>query len=156
MNAARRRARVFALQALYAVDTAGPPTGPDGGVILAGLWASRLDGTEAEEEPATPEEMDFARALVLGVMAQRDELDARVEAASQNWRLIRMPMVDRNILRLGAYELVHHADIPVSVSINEAIELAKRYGGAESRAFVNGILDRIAGEVGRGGRRGRA
>jgi N utilization substance protein B len=66
-----------------------------------------------------------------------------------------MPAVDRNILRIGAHELVHRTDIPASVSINEAIELAKRFGGAESRAFVNGILDRIAGEVGRGGRRGK-
>ncbi|HNH48398.1 MAG TPA: transcription antitermination factor NusB, partial [Myxococcota bacterium] len=71
------------------------------------------------------------------------------------WRLGRMPVVDRNILRIGAWELGNRKDIPVSVSINEAIELAKRFGGAESRAFVNGILDRIAAEVGRGGRKGR-
>jgi len=66
-----------------------------------------------------------------------------------------MPAVDRNILRVGAHELIARGDIPASVSINEAIELAKRFGGAESRAFVNGILDRIAADTGRGGRRGR-
>lgn len=85
-----------------------------------------------------------------------ESLDASIEKASVNWRLGRMPVVDRNILRIGAWELGNRKDIPVSVSINEAIELAKRFGGAESRAFVNGILDRIAAEVGRGGRKGRA
>ena len=147
----RRRAREFALQALYAVDVAGSP----GGSALGGLWASRLDQVDLEGEDATPEEIEFAQEIVRGVLGDREALDTRIEAASVNWRLPRMPTVDRNILRLGAYELVSRDDIPASVSINEAIELAKRYGGAESRAFVNGILDRIAAEVGRGGRRGR-
>jgi N utilization substance protein B len=147
----RRRAREFAVQALCAVDVAGST----GGVALAGLWASRLDHTDLEGEDATPEEIEFAQEIVQGVLADKDGLDVRIEAASVNWRLARMPTVDRNILRLGAYEIVAREDIPASVSINEAIELAKRFGGAESRAFVNGILDRIAAEVGRGGRRSR-
>lgn len=149
--AGRRRAREFAMQALYAVDIAAV----SGGAALSALWAGRLDDTDAVDEPVSHEEMEFAQELVRGVLEDRDALDVRIEAASLNWRLARMPMVDRNILRLGAYEIVGRADIPASVSINEAIELAKRYGGAESRAFVNGILDRIAAEVGRGGRRGK-
>jgi N utilization substance protein B len=152
MNTHRRRAREFALQALFAVDTAGAGAGP----ALAGLWSSRLEGSEVDDSPATPEETAFADEIVRAVTADREGIDARIEAASLNWRLARMPVVDRNILRIGAYEIVARTDIPASVSINEAIELAKRFGGAESRAFVNGILDRIAGEVGRGGRRARA
>lgn len=147
----RRRAREYALQALYAVDVAGV-TGP---VALTGLWQSMLDGEEVIE-PVSPMESEFALQVVRGVIEDRADLDRRIEAASTNWRLARMPVVDRNILRIGAYELVMRPDVPASVAINEAIELAKKFGGAESRAFVNGILDRIAGEVGRGGRRPRA
>ena len=149
--AGRRRAREFALQALYAADVAGST----GGHALSALWAGRLEGTDESDEPASAEEMEFARALVDGVLAEREALDARIEGASTNWRLARMPVVDRNILRLGAHEIAARTDIPASVSINEAIELAKRFGGAESRAFVNGLLDRLAAEAGRGGRRGR-
>ena len=116
-------------------------------VEVRGWAAARLG------EPLTPDETEFAQALVRGTLEDRDDLDGRIETASTNWRIPRMPTVDRNILRLGAFELRHRTDIPASVSMNEAIELAKRFGGAESRAFVNGILDRIAAEVGRGGRR---
>jgi len=147
----RRRAREFALQALYAMDIGGAT----GAAALSGLWAGRLEETDVVEEPVGPEEMEFAQELVRGVGESRDALDIRIEAASLNWRLARMPAVDRNILRVGAHELIARGDIPASVSINEAIELAKRFGGAESRAFVNGILDRIAADTGRGGRRGR-
>lgn len=147
----RRRAREFALQALYAVDVAAESGGP----ALSGLWASRLDDVEAAGDAVSPEESEFAKEIVRGVLEDREGLDRRIEAASLHWRLPRMPVVDRNILRIGAFELTHRADIPASVSINEAIELAKRFGGAESRAFVNGILDRIASETGRGGRRGK-
>jgi N utilization substance protein B len=149
--AGRRRAREFALQALYAVDVAGVT----GGAALSALWAGRLEDSEQVDEPVSPDEMEFAQELVRGVLEEREALDARIEGASTNWRLARMPTVDRNILRLGAHEIASRSDIPASVSMNEAIELAKRFGGSESRAFVNGILDRIAAEVGRGGRRGK-
>lgn len=149
--AGRRRAREFALQALYAVDIGGAT----GAAALSGLWAGRLDDTDEVDEPIAHEEMEFAQELVRGVLEHREALDVRIEAASVNWRLPRMPAVDRNILRVGAHELIARADIPASVSMNEAIELAKRFGGAESRAFVNGILDRIAADTGRGGRRPR-
>ena len=149
--AGRRRAREFAVQALYAMDIGGS----SGAAALTGLWAGRLEDTDVVDEPVGHEEMEFAQELVRGVLEHKEALDVRIEAASVNWRLPRMPAVDRNILRLGAHELVARADIPASVSMNEAIELAKRFGGAESRAFVNGILDRIAAETGRGGRRPR-
>ena len=77
------------------------------------------------------------------------EIDPLLEQHSYNWRLDRMSRVDRNILRLGSVELVAFPDVPVKVVINEAVELAKRFGTAESSAFVNGVLDRIAGAVGR-------
>jgi N utilization substance protein B len=107
-------------------------------------------------EPASGEEVDFATTLVQGVVDAQAQLDNSIEKASLNWRIPRMPIVDRNILRIGAFELSQRRDIPVSVSINEAIELAKRYGSNESRAFINGILDRIAADLGRGGRRNRS
>lgn len=150
MKAGRRRAREFALQALYCTDVGGA-TGPS---ALGGLWASQLDELgEPLEEPVDPEETEFATEMVRGVMESREAIDARIEAASENWRLARMPVVDRNILRLGTWELVNRPDIPTNVAINEAIELAKRFGGAESRAFVNGLLDRIAAELGRSARK---
>lgn len=144
----RRRAREFAVQALYAADQGSVGSEP----ALQGVWSVAL---EAGGEPASEEEVDFTTRAVRGVLGKLTDLDERIEKASVNWRLSRMPVVDRNILRLGAWELIYCKDVPVSVSINEAIELAKLYGGVESRAFVNGILDRIAAEIGRGGRRVR-
>lgn len=150
MKAGRRRAREFILQALYAADAGGVP----GPAALAGVWSAQLDElSDPLEELVTPDETEFAQEVVRGVLDDRDGLDAKIEAASEHWRLARMPVVDRNIIRMGAFELLSRPDIPSSVAINEAVEIAKKYGGAESKAFVNGILDRIAKEAGRGGRR---
>lgn len=150
MKAGRRRAREFILQALYAAD-AGAVPGP---AALAGVWSAQLDElSEPLEEPVTTDETDFAQEVVRGVLEDRDGLDLKIEAASEHWRVARMPVVDRNIIRMGAFEIMSRPDIPASVAINEAVEIAKKYGGAESKAFVNGLLDRIAKEVGRGGRR---
>jgi transcription antitermination protein NusB len=145
---ARRRAREFALQALYRADIAGSTSGE----ALRGLWQGQLDGS-LEGRPAEADEVDFARHLVDGVDARKDEIDPMIDAASLNWRISRMPVVDRNILRLAAFELLSMPEVPASVSINEAVELAKRFGDKDSRAFVNGILDRIAADTGRGGRK---
>jgi N utilization substance protein B len=90
---------------------------------------------------------EFADQLVLGFGRVSEEIDAKIRAVSRHWRLERMARVDRNIIRLGAYELMHVADIPRRVTLNEAVELAKRFGNEESPAFVNGVLDRIADEV---------
>jgi N utilization substance protein B len=145
----RRRARELVLQALYDADLAGVK--PQ--AALGSLWAALLDddGTLGEGALAA-EESAFAAGLAEGVHANLERIDALIEEASLNWRLVRMPVVDRNILRLACHELLSCHDIPVSVTINEAVELAKRFGGEDSRAFVNGILDRVAHDIGRGGR----
>jgi N utilization substance protein B len=135
----RTKGRAFALQLLYARDH--DPTADVAGAAIA--WASEF---ELELEPPAQQ---FARDLVAAATERAVELDALITSASRNWRLERMSRVDRNILRLGACELVAFRDVPVKVVINEAVELAKRFGTAESSAFVNGVLDRIATAVGR-------
>lgn len=87
--------------------------------------------------------VDFAKELVLGIWKNREALDRIIGKSSLNWRLERMSYVDRNILRIGAFELLHKEDIPPKVSIDEAVELGKRFGTEESGAFINGILDNI-------------
>ncbi|MEO0606120.1 MAG: transcription antitermination factor NusB [Myxococcota bacterium] len=104
-----------------------------------------IDGQRAPES----EEVEFAQRIAHGVEANRESIDGLIEQSSNNWRLPRMPVVDRNILRMAAYELMEATDIPVNVAINEAIELAKRFGTGDSRAFVNGIVDRMARQLGR-------
>ena len=153
---ARRRAREYALQVLYEIDQ----TGMDADAALRALWDAQIEerddspeGRSAEGRSAEQSEREFADRLVRGAVARLPEVDQLIELASTNWRLSRMPLVDRNLLRLAAYELLACPDVPASVSINEAVELAKRFGEKDSRAFVNGILDRIAAETGRGGRR---
>jgi N utilization substance protein B len=89
------------------------------------------------------ESVDYAWDVVTGVLEKRAELDAVIESHSKNWRLERMPRVDLSILRLAAYEILHRTDIPKTVAINEAIELAKRFGSEGSGAFINGILDKL-------------
>lgn len=144
---ARRRAREFALQALYGADVRA--LSAQG--ALNDLWSGMLDDQGIDDAARAPEseEIEFAQALVAGVLEDRDALDELVETCSTNWRVSRMPVVDRNILRLAAFELKHRADIPATVSMNEAIELAKTFGTADSRAFVNGIVDRLARQLGR-------
>jgi N utilization substance protein B len=135
----RRKARAYALQVLYARDVEG---GTDVGAALAGYGSSfELDIDDAARA--------FAGELVTCTVDNLAKLDEIIAGASKNWRLERMSRVDRNILRLATCELAHFPQTPVKVAINEAVELAKRFGAAESAAFVNGILDRIAVAVGR-------
>jgi len=135
----RRTGRAYALQLLYARD--GDPSTDVAGA--AASWAAAFD----LEVDATAQA--FARELVAAAAEIAGKLDELITAASKNWRIDRMSRVDRNILRLGACELVAFRAVPVKVVINEAVELAKRFGTAESSAFVNGVLDRIATAVGR-------
>jgi N utilization substance protein B len=135
----RRTGRTYALQLLYARD--GDPSTDVAGA--AASWAEAFD----LEIDATAQA--FARDLVAAASERAAKLDELIAASSKNWRIERMSRVDRNILRLGACELVAFHDVPVKVVINEAVELAKRFGTAESSAFVNGVLDRIAAAVGR-------
>lgn len=145
-SASRRQARVYALQALYHADHADLPA--EGG--LKALWDTLLDGEGVDGERAPEaDEVSFAERLVAGVQAHRDALDGLIEGASTNWRVRRMPVVDRNVLRMAAFELSQCPDIPSNVAINEAIELAKLFGGDDSRSFVNGIVDRLGRQLGR-------
>jgi len=133
---ARTSAREAALQMLFAIDA----TDGDVDQAISDFW---------RELPGDAEGREYADALVRGVRGQADQLDARIRAASQNWRLERMARIDRNALRLGTYELLTRTDVPRAVVLDEAVELAKRFGGEESSKFVNGVLDRIADDLGR-------
>lgn len=139
MTSGRRTGRAYALQLLYARD--GDPATDVTGVAVT--WA---DAFELDVDPAA---QTFARELVAAATERSKEIDELIASASKNWRIERMSRVDRNILRLGACELIAFRDVPVKVVINEAVELAKRFGTAESSAFVNGVLDRIASAAGR-------
>lgn len=121
------------MQILYQMDI----TRDSCEACLDSFWqAQEADGPEAESK-------DFACALVKGVADNRQLLDAKISQYASNWELERMAVVDRNILRLSAFELTFRSDIPPKVSINEAVELAKRYSTAEAGKFVNAILDKI-------------
>jgi N utilization substance protein B len=99
--------------------------------------------------PATDRVREFAQPLIEGMVTHRDELDERIRKYCENYNLNRISAVDRNVLRLAIYEMLYRDDIPPVVSINEAIELAKTFGGAESGKFVNGILDRVRKDLDR-------
>jgi N utilization substance protein B len=133
---ARSAAREAALQMLYAADIAQqePET------LIGDFW---------REFPGDAEDRSYADGVVRGVLGARSELDQHVVRASANWRLERMNPIARNVLRLGTWELLKHPEIPRAVIIDESVEVAKRYGGTESAAFVNGVLDRIADGCGR-------
>jgi transcription antitermination protein NusB len=127
----RSRAREQALQILYFIDLTGTAVDE----------ALKLFHANFESEA---EEFEFARTLVAGIGGKQAELDQKIEGCSENWRLSRMPRIDRNILRLGAFELLFAPEIPPAVAMDEAIDLAKKYGEEHSPPFVNGILDRIS------------
>jgi N utilization substance protein B len=101
------------------------------------------------EFPGDAEGRPYADETVRGVMRDLEQVDDRIRNASKNWKLKRMTRVDRNVLRLGAWELLFRKDVPRAVILDEAVELAKRYGTEESGSFVNGVLDRIADDCGR-------
>jgi N utilization substance protein B len=126
----RRRAREIALQVLYQLDMGhGDP-----GEVLDLYWQNFQPSQKARQ---------FCQRLTEGVQRNRNQIDELIEENSENWTLKRMAMVDRNILRLATFELLHCPDIPFKVTLNEAIELAKKFGADDSSAFINGILDKI-------------
>ena len=128
----RRESRELALQILYALD-ANPSVG-----IRETLQTFREEQTDVLTRVR-----EFAEGLVQGVQEHREAIDAAIKARSKNWTLVRMPRVDLNVMRMATYELMYRQDIPKKVSINEAIEIARKFGDKESPAFVNGILDEI-------------
>ena len=126
----RTRARELALQFLYQIDLLGP-------AVLSELRAF------LREEETDAEAVQYAQRIVEGVTAQRDEVDAVITQVAQNWRIHRMAVIDRNVLRMAAFEILHCDEIPPKVAINEGIELGKRFSTQNSGAFINGILDKI-------------
>ncbi len=129
------KGRARALQLLYAAEAQARTVAS----VVPGL--ARLTGPE-------PTVLDFAEALALEVTGRMPELDRLLDAATDHWRLERLAVVDRNILRIGAHEITSNA-VPPKVAIDEAIWLAHRFGTPESPAFVNGVLDRVARNLGR-------
>ena len=128
----RRESRELALQILYALDV-NPSVG-----IRETLQTFREEQTDVLSRVR-----EFAEGLVQGVQEHREVIDAAIKARSKYWTLVRMPRVDLNVMRMATYELMFRQDIPKKVSINEAIEIARKFGDKESPAFVNGILDEI-------------
>lgn len=129
----RRQSREIALQVLYQME------------FLPHLTADEALNLYLENFEVSPDIRDFAVELSLGVWANRKELDQLIGANSQNWKIARMAIVDKNILRIAAFEMKFlKTQIPLKVSIDEAIEIAKRFGTGDSSSFINGVLDNIA------------
>lgn len=125
----RRQSRERALQILFQWDIHGK----------GGHWLTDFEAQHQVE----PEVKQFADRLVEGVLTNRPELDKLLGAHATNWKVSRMPIVDRNILRAALYELLFLPDVPAKVTVNEALELAKRFADDEAKKFVNGVLDRV-------------
>ena len=129
----RRRtlAREHALKILYQFDITKRPMD----AVVTSYWQA--------EETKDPEIISYANLLVTGVGGNIQDIDHKISDYATNWQIKRMAIIDRNVMRIGLYELQHTVDIPPKVAINEAVELAKKYGDLESSKFVNGILDKI-------------
>ncbi len=127
----RTKARECALKILYAVDI----TGEDPKKCIDVFWQNH--------EPVEGEIRTFADGLVTGVYNNKELIDELISTYTTNWQLKRMAVIDRNILRFATYELLFMEDVPPKVSINEAIDIAKKYGDKDSGKFVNGVLDKI-------------
>ena len=155
----RREARERAVQFLFQHDL-NPPD--DLAAALEHFWQSQRAAAIAEEKgtatwgqpvetpPATADEgavREFADPLIRGTLERRNEIDEQIKSHAKNWDLHRMAVVDRNVLRLAIYEMLHREDIPPVVSINEAVDIAKKFSTQDSGKFVNGILDKIKGEL---------
>jgi N utilization substance protein B len=124
----RRRGRELALQILYQQEL----TSADIDQIILGF---------EDLQKAPPVARQFAEELARGVLLRREEIDQNLESQADNWRLVRMAIVDRNVLRLAMYELMFEGDVPAAVVIDEAVEIAKRFGSERSSQFINGLLD---------------
>jgi N utilization substance protein B len=127
----RRKGRELALQALYQIEITA-----DASVAAVDMFLQHFEGNAPAKE--------FARRLVSGVVSQRAEIDRLIEKCTENWKLARLAKVDLVVLRVATYELVFCPDIPSRVSLDEAIEIGKRFGSAESATFINGVLDHVA------------
>lgn len=133
----RRKAREYALQMLFQLDFSARAYDEK---ALEEFWSGKKEQSDIKE---------FAMDLVKGTRNNLDKIDAMIETFTDNWLLKRMAAVDRNILRFAAYEILFRKDIPSAVTINEALEIAKKYSSTEAAAFLNGVLDRLAKEAGK-------
>ena len=131
----RRLARETALQVLFQLDITGEKDSLD---QVIQHWA--------EEFAVTDKSIKFARELIDGTLEHKEEIDNKISSTAHEWALDRMNTVDRNLLRLAIYEMSYHSDTPQRVTLNEAIEIAKKYGSEESAKFINGILDKLMAE----------
>ena len=136
----RREGREAAVQFLYQIDLHSGEAPAEG----AAFWLLRAG---PEGKPPQAKTRIFAEQLVAGVQAHAEEIDALIKKFAANYELHRIAAVDRNILRVAIYEMLHCADIAPVIAINEAIEIAKKFGTEKSGGFVNGILDRVKGEL---------
>jgi N utilization substance protein B len=131
MKGERRKAREITLQALYEID-------------LAGHTSDKVMTRIIEDNAITPEGAMFARELLEGVVSNREKIDEQIRHFAPAWPLDQMAAVDRNILRLAIYELLHNNKVPVKVAINEAVELSKSFGADSSPRFINGVLSSVS------------
>jgi N utilization substance protein B len=135
----RRKGREAALRILYFMDVSAASASQ----AIKHYWG------HLAELPEPSEEREFADQIVKSYSDNQEEVDGFIRSSSHHWRLERMPVVDRNVLRVAITELQTMTDIPKRVTLNEAVELAKRFGSEGSGSFVNGVLDRIATELGK-------
>jgi len=133
----RRKAREHALQILFQLDIRKEKPSA---VVLKHFWAEYQPDDEVKA---------FAEEIIKGTYKHLPEINKLIHTCAKNWTLDRMAVVDRNVLRMAVYEILYRMDIPTSVTINEAIEIAKKYGTEESASFVNGILDSVARTTGK-------
>jgi N utilization substance protein B len=133
----RRKAREYALQILFELDIRKEKPSAR---ALKNFWAEHSPDDEVRS---------FAEEVVKGTFKHLGEINTAIEQSTENWSIERMAAVDRNVLRLAVYEILYRMDIPLSVTINEAIEVAKKFGTDESGPFVNGILDSVARMAGK-------
>lgn len=129
----RRKARIVALQVLFEVD-------------LAGHDADEALAWRVDEVALPPEGEDFARELIRGVLTNRDKIDSIIQAWAPAWPVPQIAIIDRNILRLAIFEILLNNKVPVKAAINEAVELAKTFGGDNSPKFVNGVLGSVSAQ----------
>jgi len=127
----RRESREKVFQTLFMMDALG--VGPEEAILLFALVSD-----------SPPSDTDYYQETIVGVWDRKAEIDVLIGRAAEHWRIERMAMVDRNILRLGVYEISYGKDVPYVVAINEAVDLGKRFGADESGGFINGILDKVS------------
>ena len=132
----RRKARVKALQALFEIDSVGHDV-------------AEVLGRQTEDDPLEGESAIFMKELVEGVLSNEGEIDSVIEIYAPAWPVVQMALVDRNILRLAIFEILFNNKVPVKVAINEAVELAKMFGGDNTPKFINGVLGTVSAQSGK-------